>query len=319
MDKIKKIIDWSQKIAIFCHENPDGDAIWSILWFWRLLEKLWKDVSYFSPDQPSKMFSFLKGFKKIKDKFDYWYYNLLIFLDFSEYSRLWVVFKNKEKYFQENEILVFDHHEIKDRPENWTIFNDTKATSTCEIILENTLDIRESYYDEEIATYLYLWLTTDSGNFRYDENHERILKNALTLIQLWANKKLIIDNFINNKSMWSIKFLKTLLERLTEHGDILYTYYDRDELANFNIDNEQAWYWLTIIQEIRWPKVIMTIRKEWEMIKWSLRSKDTNVEKIAKNFGGGWHIHASWFSTKIDKDFETTKKNVIKKIDDLLQ
>lgn len=319
MEKIQKIIDWSQKIAIFGHENPDGDAIWSMLWFWRLLEKLWKDVSYFSPDKPSKIFSFLKGFEKIKDKFDYWYYNLIIFLDFSEYSRLWKVFKGKEKYFEENEILVLDHHQVKDVPKNWTIFTDTEATSTCEIILEKTLDVRESYYDKEIATYLYLWLTTDSGNFRYDNNHERILKNALDLIKLWADKKLIIDNFINNKSIGTIKFLKTLIERLVEDWDILYTHYDRDELDEYGIDNEQAWYWLTIIQEIKWPKVIMTMRKEWDILKWSLRSKDTNVEKIAKQYWWGGHIRASGFSTKIDKDFETTKNNVIKTIKDLLQ
>jgi phosphoesterase RecJ-like protein len=85
--------------------------------------------------------------------------------------------------------------------ENWKVIHDTQSTSTCEIILENTLNIREEYYDKEIATYLYLGLTTDSGNFRYDENHERILKNALTLIQLGADKKSIIDNVINNKSL----------------------------------------------------------------------------------------------------------------------
>jgi len=164
-----------------------------------------------------------------------------------------------------------------------------------------------------------LWLTTDSGNFRYDENHERILKNALDLIKIWADKKLIIDNFINNKSLWAIKFLKTLLDRMNIDWDILYSYYDIDELKDYKIDWEQASYWLTILQEIKWPKVIMTIRKEWDIIKWSLRSKDTNVEKIAKTFGGWWHIYASWFSTKIEENFEKTKKNVIKKIKTLLQ
>jgi len=56
----------------------------------------------------------------------------------------------------ENKILVLDHHQTIDIPENRIAINDTKATSTCEIILENTIEIRESYYDKEIATYLYL-------------------------------------------------------------------------------------------------------------------------------------------------------------------
>lgn len=319
-------INSAQKIAIFGHDNPDGDAIWSMLWLWRLLEKLWKDISYFTPSTPSKVFNFLKWFDKIRDEFDYGYYNLLIFVDFSDYSRLWKIIKtktdnnieDKTHYFQENDIIVLDHHQWNSHPSNRTTLKDVDATSTCEIIFENTINILEKYYDSEIATYLYLWLTTDSGNFRYDQNHERILKNALELIKLWADKKLIIDNFINNKSMWTIKFLQVLLERLTQKWDILYTYYDIDELSKYDIDNEQAWYGLTIIQEIKWPKVIMTIRKSWNMIKGSLRSKDTNVEDIAKFFGGGWHIKAAGFAVPIQVNFETTKNEIINKINNLI-
>ncbi|MCK9466948.1 MAG: bifunctional oligoribonuclease/PAP phosphatase NrnA [Candidatus Absconditabacterales bacterium] len=318
MNELKNIIDKNQKIAIFCHENPDGDAVGSMLGLGRLLEKLGKDVSYFSPDKPSKMFSFLEGFEKIKSTFDYGFYNLLIFVDFSEYSRIKTIYREKENYFSENQILVFDHHQMLNPPQNWTVVHDTQSTSTCEIILENTLNIREEYYDKEIATCLYLGLTTDSGNFRYDENHERILKNALVLIQLGADKKLIIDNFINNKTLGAINFLKILLERMIIEGDILYSYYDVDELKNYNIDNEQASYGLTILQEIKGPKVIMTIRKEDHLVKVSLRSKDINVEKIAKSFGGGGHIYASGFAQRIEENFDITKKEIIQKVQTLL-
>jgi hypothetical protein len=101
------------------------------------------------------------------------------------------------------------------------------------------------------------------------------LKNALILIQLWADKKLVIDNFINNKTLWTINFLKTLLNRVNIEWEILYSYYDVDELKDYDIDNEQASYWLTILQEISWPKITMTIRKEDDLVKVSLRSKDS--------------------------------------------
>ncbi len=318
IDKIIEKIDKAQKIAIFCHENPDGDAIWSMLWFWKLLEKQWKNVNYFSPNQASKTFEFLRWFENIKDKFDYGYYHLIIFLDFSDYSRLWKIIEDKQEYFDQQDIITIDHHEWSTNPSNRTMLKDTNATSTCEIIFENTINIREKYYDKDIATYMYLWLTTDSWNFRYDKNHERILKNALDLIKLWADKDLIIDNMINNKTIWTMKFLKLLLDRLAEDGNILYTYYKTNELKEYMIDSEQASYGLTIIQEIDWPKVIMTLRKEWDKIKWSLRSKNTDVEKIAKHFGGWWHTLAAWFSTKIDKNFDNTKTKIIKEINDLL-
>ncbi|HKL43985.1 MAG TPA: bifunctional oligoribonuclease/PAP phosphatase NrnA [Candidatus Absconditabacterales bacterium] len=318
MKEVIKKIEAAQKIAIFCHVNPDGDAIGSMLGLGKILEKKGKDIFYFSPNKPSKIYDFLGDTKKITDNFDYGYYNLLIFVDLSDYSRLGKFIKGKENYFKENEIVVFDHHEGNKKQENWLTIRDTKSTSTCELIFEKTIDIREKYYDEKIATYLYLGLTTDSGNFRYDENHERILKNALELIKLGANKKLIIDNFINNKSIGTINFLKVLLERISQKGDVLYTYYDIDELHKYDIDQEQAGYGLTIIQEIKGPKIIANIRKDGNKIKGSLRSKDTNVEKIAKIFNGGGHMYAAGFSIPIEKDFKTTIKKTIDKINDLI-
>lgn len=314
MDEIIKKIENSQKIAIFCHENADWDAIWCLLWLWTLLENMGKNITFVSPDKPSRIFGFLPWFRKIQSEFDYGKYDLLIMVDCSEYKRLWKISEWKEDYFNQNDIVVFDHHELKQNPSHRLIMDDPSATSCCEVILENTKWPRNQYFTNEIATYLYLWLTTDSGNFRFDENPERIYTNALTLIKLWANKKLIMNNLVNSKSVETIMFLRHILQRLTIDWDIAYTYYDIVELDEYGIDNEQAWYWLTIIQELQWPKVIMTIRKVWDTVKCSLRSKITDVHKIAESYWGGWHIHASWFSAKIQWDFENTIKTIITKI-----
>lgn len=61
------------------------------------------------------------------------------------------------------------------------------------------------FSDAYIATCLYLGLTTDSGNFKYDDNHERILANAMKLVQLGAQKKLIIDKAIRRRSFRKCK------------------------------------------------------------------------------------------------------------------
>jgi phosphoesterase RecJ-like protein len=318
MDEINKRIWQSQKIAIFCHENADGDAIGCTLWLWTLLQNMWKTVKFVVPGWASKVFSFLKWYDKLQWDFDYGDEDLLILVDCSEYHRLWDIAEWKEDYFDSHDIVVFDHHHIKSHPWHRAVICDSSSTSCCEVILENTKDVRAEYYTPEIATYLYLWLTTDSGNFRYDENPERIHTNAITLLKMWADKKLIIDNLINCKSLSTILFLKRLLDRMVITWDIVYTYYDVAEFDEFGIDGEQAWYGLTIIQEIKWPKVAMTIRKTWDSVKCSLRSKDTNVQKIAASFGGWWHLHASWFSTDIQWDFDTTIKDIVTKIQKML-
>ena len=59
LEKIKNCLDEAHSVALFGHENIDGDALWSILGFWALLEKQWKEVSYFTPHKPSHVFEFL--------------------------------------------------------------------------------------------------------------------------------------------------------------------------------------------------------------------------------------------------------------------
>jgi hypothetical protein len=49
------------------------------------------------------------------------------------------------------------------------IYRDVEAISTCGILYELTKEWRPDLLDEEIATYFYVGLSTDSGNFRYDE------------------------------------------------------------------------------------------------------------------------------------------------------
>ena len=61
-EELKNKLEQAQNIAIFGHQSIDGDAIGSMFWLWLQLEKLWKNISYFTPDEPSETFSFLELF-----------------------------------------------------------------------------------------------------------------------------------------------------------------------------------------------------------------------------------------------------------------
>jgi len=79
----KHMIEDAKKIALFGHMSPDGDCIGAMLGLGRLLEKQKKDISYFVPNKPSKVFGFIKGIKRLKSNFDYKNYDLLVFVDFT--------------------------------------------------------------------------------------------------------------------------------------------------------------------------------------------------------------------------------------------
>lgn len=312
MIEVKKILQWAKTVALFGHINPDGDCIWSMLGLWALLEKQGKKVSYFVPTSPSKVFGFLKWIKKIKTDFDYGVYDVLVFVDFSEYGRIEKFVSWHERYFADSSLVVIDHH-LSATPKHALVIKDEKSMSTAEIILEHTYVWRAKLFDPQIATCLYMWLTTDSWNFVYDVDHERIFKNALHLVQLGADKWLIVNQLIRKKSLNTIRFTQLLLERMVQKWDLLYSYYDDKELKKYDVDQEEASYPLMIIQNIDGPKLVLILKKIWDKMNWSLRSKNVwgkviDCDVIAKHFCGGWHKPAAWFSIPATWD---SKKQIV--------
>ena len=316
MPNIRKILESSNKIAIFWHENIDWDCIWSMLWLWTLLEKQWKKVSYFTPSEPSKIFNFLPDVRKIKTHFDYGKYDLLIFTDFTWYSRISKFTENRQEYFDNNNLIIIDHHPENSTPKHAILKKDIHSISACEIVFETTYKRRKKYYNEEIATYLYLWLTTDSGNFRFDQwvQTPRILKNALNLINLWADKKSIVENIFRTKTFQSIKFMQKVLDRMVQDWNIVYSYYQDSELSKYKLDEEEAVYWQFVMQDIMGPDIVVLFKKIWKYIKWSIRSKKADVSKIAQSFGWWWHRNASGFKVDFQWNFNKEIKEIIRKI-----
>lgn len=292
---IQQLLTSAKTIALFWHKNPDGDCIWSLLGFGTLLEKMGKKVSYFTPTLPSRIYNFLPGINKISDNFDYWLYDLLVFLDFSDIGRIDSFYQKNQKYFDTHPIVVIDHHIYTTTQKHWSVITDPTAMSACEVIFENTYQWRPELYDEQIATYLYVWLTTDSGNFRYDEDHKRILTNALRLIDLWADKKSVVNNAFRKKSFAWVKMMELMFKRLQKKWDLVYTWYTDQDLKKKWIDREEADFWQIIIQDIEEAKVTIIFRDDTvnKRCCLSLRSKSVDVQKIAKTFWWWGHIHAA--------------------------
>lgn len=309
----KHTIENAKKIAIFGHMSPDGDCIWAMLGLGKLLEKQKKNISYFVPNKPSKIFDFVKNIKRLKSNFDYKNYDLLIFVDFTGINRMGIISQVNPEYFEKKPIVIFDHH-IGNGLEHGIVIKDVKSISTCEILFEYTYKRWPHLYDKEIATYFYLGISSDSGNFLFEEDHIRTFSNVVKLLKLGADKDLVVNNLIRKRSLNAIKFLQLLLNRIQQKQELLYTYYDEDELKKYNIDQEEAAYGLHIIQNIDGPQMVLLVRKIGNTIKWSLRAKSMEWEsrnkgkidcnKIAKALWWGGHRLAAWFAVPLNGDFE---------------
>jgi phosphoesterase RecJ-like protein len=71
------------------------------------------------------------------------------------------MFQNEE-YIKTQNTINIDHHIDNTNFADLNIVRSINHSSTCEIIFEIIEELWENKFDKEIATYLYLGLTTDT-------------------------------------------------------------------------------------------------------------------------------------------------------------
>ena len=293
--QFKEQVEQATHIAIFGHDNPDGDALWSMLWLGGLIEKMGKKVSYFASPKASVIFNFIPGLKKVNSDFDYAKrYDLIIFVDFSPYTRT-MFSAGKYDYFDSKKLIILDHH-IGDCPAHALVLKDAEADSNCEWIFENTREIWSQHYDSQIATYLYMGIVTDTGNFQYDKQGDRSLRNAADLVALWADKQLVTRTFYGTIQLEQLQFFNNVFPRLKKVGNIGSIYFTPEDYLSLGLDKEQAgWYLTAIIQKIPWIDLMLICRHDGDALKISLRSKskDMSAEQVARSLWWWGHFYAA--------------------------
>lgn len=318
MKNIKSLLEQAQTVAIFGHEYIDGDCLWSMLWLGTIMENMDKNISYFTPYPVGQSLQFLPWREKIQTTFDYKAYDSILFLDFNNYSRIKPFTQWHEEYFDKQNIIIIDHH-YGDTPlsvpqEN--ILIDVTASSCCEWIYEHTHQWRPDSITVQVANYLYLWLTTDTGNFMYESNSPRTMQNAIWLIQAGADKKHILDNIFYRNNPDMIQFSNTLIQRYKYEDNVLRTYYDDTELENKNMDKDQADFWFHLLRTIYGPKIYIRIRKSWNELRWSVRGNgQIDCAILCSNLFNGWgHYNAAWFWVQREKELSGGIEYIIEKI-----
>ena len=315
-EELKIKLEQAQSIAIFGHQSIDGDAIWSMYGLWLQLEKLWKTVSYFTPDEPSNIFSFLP-IQNLVTEFDYWNYDLIVFVDFSTYNMIRKFTTWHEDYFDWQPKVIIDHHIFSSELPNSIEFRDDSSISAAQLIFELTQQWRTGLIDSQISTFLLTWIMTDSGNFRFDEWEEsiRVSRNNLALLEKWAKKKEIIDNVFRSKSFEDLEFMQIILWRMQRDNDMVYSRYAQEELERFGLHPDSADYALYLIWDIKDQNLVILWKEKDDCIKVSLRGKwKYNCRDIAIHFWWWWHANAAWCSIEKSWDLELDMLNYVNQV-----
>ena len=304
--KAKRLISLSKKIYIVAHTNPDGDAIGSCFAMQLALKNINKDAKVILPSY-SKTFSFLPHLDEAVIQPDD-EYDLLIALDSSDRTRLAI---SEENFSKAKKVLMIDHHQEKDRYGDICIIN-AKKPAACELVFD-FLNYMKIKIDQDIATFLYLGIITDTGSLSYSNTTVDTFKTVSRLIATGINFSNIMYNINNSMSEAKLKLIALAIDKMEVYagGKIRFTYVDYDTISKLGVDEEDAEGITNYLRNVKGTDVAIYVRgKSDGSLKVSLRaSENVDVSKVAIKFGGGGHMRAAGYTMK--DTFEEGKKKVI--------
>lgn len=292
MKKIVETIKNHKKFLLISHENPDGDAVGSVLGLHIGLKKLKKISFPVLPDPVPKIYSFLNGSEEIQTDFETDAIEVAIILDCADIGR---VENLKRKLVNIPKKINIDHH-----PSNFSFgeinYIDPKSSSTSEIVLK-LLKRLNVEIDKKIADALYTGLMTDTGGFRFANTNLNTFKSAIYLVKNGANPFLISEMVYSMKPLKALKLLGRALEKLKKENGVIYSILTIEDFKEFEAEEEDAEGIVEYLNKSNEANVAILFKQKLNgFYKVSLRSKgDINVKDIALKFGGGGHMNAAGF------------------------
>lgn len=319
-DKLNLLIGESKKILITSHENPDGDALGSMLSFGLGLIKLDKEVVFYSKDGVPEILDFLPHSKQIINSLDSLSgpFDIAFAVDCTGTYRAGKEFERYAKSENCLNVVIIDHHETTGSNADLHIL-DKRASSTGMIIhrILKSLDIE---IDKPIAENIYTTIISDTGSFNYSNTSSETFRVAAELVEAGADPSQISQALYENEPLKKLELFKLVIPTLdiTKNRNIASIYVDKNMFEETGTTREDTEGMVNIPRSIKGIEVAILLRQEkGEDWKISLRSKGrVNVAKIAESFGGGGHARAAGCSLK--GSISEVKSEIISSIEGVL-
>lgn len=277
------------RIVIFRHKRPDGDAVGSTLGLRGILRLSYPDKEIVVNNTD---YSDYVGFLGAEDapRSDEFYAEALgIIIDTATEDRV-----SNPRYALCKELCKIDHHIPKESYGQYQWVEEHRS-SACEMIAAFYDAFRDKLkIDRQSATLIYAGMVTDSGRFRFRSVSGDTLRLAGMLLDLGVDTDHLYAN-LYMKDYHTLKFQSYVYDhmKITEHG-VVYMYVDRRTRQKFGLTFEQACASVGYMDSIRDSLIwIAFIQSEDGHIRVRLRSRFVTINEIAEAYRGGGHDCAS--------------------------
>jgi len=304
LEAVVAAIRGHERFLVTTHENPDGDALGSLLAMHLALRQLGKDsVMYLLGPAPlpgEYRFLPLEDLRRELPE------------DASERVLVAVDCANADRLGADPSVLLrapftidLDHHHDNSR------FGDVNlvvpdASSTGEV-LRDVLAALGVELTPEIAEPLYAALVTDTGRFQYANTTPKALRLAAELVEAGADVHRVFQGVYETVQFAKLKLLARALDRaqVYEGGRLVVSYLLRDDFAEVSAAEPYSEGIIDYLRAVEGADMAALIREPprggTPARRVSLRSSldEIDVSAIARKSGGGGHRQAAGFSSDL--------------------
>lgn len=324
IDKVARLVNGVNTIAITCHLSPDGDAIGSTLALAHVLRRLGKDALVVTPDMMPRSLLFLPNVRSVvsftqheaRARKAIETAQLIFCLDFNALHRI----DKLGELVMANPCprILIDHH-VDPEPMFDVMISFPDASSTCELVYRMLMQMQLlRLVDRNAAQCLLTGMMTDTGNFAYNCEDPDLYEIQASLMRRKVGRQWLYNMAMNTFSADSLRLQGYALSQkmrlyLPQHAALITL--TADELKKYNYkrgDSEGMVNKPLAIPGVEWS---VFLREDPEYVKVSCRSVgDFAVNDIcAKYFNGGGHINAAGgeFYGTLDQAVETFEQLLI--------
>jgi len=291
------------RFLVTTHENPDGDALGSLLAMTLALRKLDKDaVMYLFGEVPiPNEYEFMQFAGLVRGSNPDTSDRVVIAVDCANERRL-----GPESGLLENAALVIDvdhHHDNSRFGKPNLIVGD--ASSTGEILRDVFRELGVEL-TPDIAEALYIAVVTDTGRFQYANTSAKALRLAAELVEAGADVHRVFQGVYENVAFAKLKLVARALEnaQVFEGGRVIVSHLEREDFFAAGAEEPYSEGIIDYLRAVEGAEIAALIREpptqNGPTRRVSLRTtaEDLDVSAIARKSGGGGHRQAAGFSSE---------------------
>ncbi len=297
LDKIEEY----NRIILFRHKRPDGDAVGSTKGLREILRLTYPEKEILLINSDFAEFTAFLGSEDAPIDDALYADALAIVLDTGTEDRI-----SNQKFKLCKEVVKIDHH-IDHKPYGDYCWIEEEKSSTCELVAEFYLAFKDKLkINKDAATYIYTGMVTDSGRFRFRDVSGDTLRSAGAMLDLGVDTDTLFAQ-LYMKDFESFKFQSYVYKKMkiTENG-VAYVFVDKAMQKKFSLTTEQASASVSYMESIKNSLIwIAFIDSGDGSIRVRLRSRFVTINDIGEKYNGGGHACAAGATVYSKKELKS--------------